>query len=1043
MAFMGGEVAFESELIRHLESIGGSKQWEYVPSIKTLDGLWANFRMILERNNWDRLDGRPLTDAEFAQVKAVVCGLRSPYEAGCWLYGLNGVTQVEIDRDETNDGAGGEHVFLTVFDQAHVGAGNTVYQIVNQIERPHVMAGRKDRRFDTTLLINGLPIIHIEEKYDRHDAMEGLNQIHQYIDEGLFRDIYSTVQILVGMTPHQALYMANTDADSFNPAFAFHWQREDDSKPVWDWREFSDLMLSIPMAHQMSTSYMILDGDPRHKSLIVMRPYQVYATRRVIDKLRAHVFGTDAQEIGYVWHTTGSGKTISSFKTAWLASRLPNVDKVVFVVDRVALTRQTFEKYSAYDPDADEENAGVVSDTANTGVLQSKLRSRSRNNAIVVTSIQKLDRLCKRASFKAPDMNIVFIVDEAHRSTNGEMLKRIKKAFPRSAWVGYTGTPAFEGDLTHRAFGDLIHAYTIREAIADRNVLGFNVDFENTLPNAEITGQLLPDMLRQRYPHWSDKDISRKIARMTPEEVDEYIDSGVYDNNQKHVEQVVDDIVRHWRNRSKDGRYSAILTTHVGGGKPSAPMAIQYFEEFRKRNELLSREGKSPLNVAVTFSYGTDNSEYQLDKNRGLRDAMAAYNAAFGTSFDDQSVAEYFTDVMDRLRGEAEGAKLDIVIVIDQLLTGYDAPNVNTLYVDRTLAGANLIQAYSRTNRIQNMKDKPWGRIVNYRWPETSKRLMDEALSVYANRDSALVQDPFNDLQESGILARPFDEVREQTREIVESLRELSEGFTSLPSSENAQQEMVNLISRFNGKVSQLKQYVEFDYDQPEKLLSALDLTDDQEKWLNGPARNELRARAEERKSAIDVSMLDFSVEHISEVRINYDYINELLAKLLNEAKAGAETVKSTYDSFKRATDQLEDRRLADQMIATADEAMDGGALEGVTYPVTPESVAGIVREHTARNRRQASLRFREKWGLVDVVTARMLIDRMLDRHVLHKDDLADGGELAQLLSDAVEQRLYQQDAQDAEIRKLSPIKYRNSLRQALSEFADYVVAHY
>ena len=200
----------------------------------------------------------------------MICGLRSPYEAGCWLYGLNGVTQIEVDRDETEDGTGGNHIFLTVFDQAQVGAGNTVYQIVNQIERPHVMAGRKNRRFDTTLLINGLPIIHIEEKYDKHDAMEGLNQIRQYIDEGLFHDIYSTVQILVGMTPYQALYMANTDADSFNPAFAFHWQREEDSKPVWDWREFADLMLSIPMAHQMSTSYMILDGDPKHKNLIVI-----------------------------------------------------------------------------------------------------------------------------------------------------------------------------------------------------------------------------------------------------------------------------------------------------------------------------------------------------------------------------------------------------------------------------------------------------------------------------------------------------------------------------------------------------------------------------------------------------------------------------------------------------------------------------------------------------------------------------------------------------------------------------------------------------
>ncbi|RSX56377.1 type I restriction endonuclease subunit R [Bifidobacterium samirii] len=1042
---MGGELEFEMDLIHHLETIGGSKQWKYEPDIKTTEQLWDNFRTILERNNAGRLDGRPLTDGEFSQVKDIICNLRSPYEAGCWLYGMNGVTQVEIDRDELPDGNGGGHVFLDVFDQAQIGAGNTVYQIVNQIQRPRVIAGRKDRRFDTTLLINGLPIIHIEEKYDHHDAMEGLNQIRQYIDEGQFRDIYSTVQILVGMTPHQALYMANTGADSFNPSFAFHWQRETDSVPVSDWREFADLMLSIPMAHQMATNFMILDGDPKHRNLMVMRPYQVYATKRVIERIREHTFGTDDQEVGYVWHTTGSGKTISSFKTAWLASRLPGVDKVVFVVDRVALTRQTFDKYAAYDPDRDEDgNNGVVAETANTGVLASKLRSRSRDNAIVVTSIQKLDRLCKRDTFTAPDQHIVFIVDEAHRSTNGEMLRRIKQAFPLSAWVGYTGTPAFDGDLTHQAFGDLIHAYTIKEAISDRNVLGFNVDFEHTLPNTEVTDHLLPELLRQRYPDWDDQAIDGKIARMSPEEVDEYIDSGVYDNNPQHIREVVDDIIRHWRNRSKDGKYSAILTTHVGGGNPSAPMALQYFEEFRRRNEELRNEGKPALNVAVTFSMAADNSDWQLDNNRGLRSAVKEYNAAFGTSFDDTSIDGYFLDVMDRLRGEAEGAKLDLVIVIDQLLTGYDAPNVNTLYVDRTLSGANLIQAYSRTNRIENMKDKPWGRIVNYRWPETSRKLMDEALKVYANRDSAAVQGTITaaDLVDSGVLARNYEETLSKTKKIVEELRELTDEFVRVPASEGEQQQVADLIGEYGSGVSQLKQYSEYDYDQPDVLLDELDMTEDQEMWLTQTARFELKRISEERHE-LDLSRLDFSVEHIVQVRVNYDYITELFAKLLNQAKEDPEAAGKTYEALKHATDQVEDRRFAEQMMAVADQAMEGEPLEGVSYPVQPEHVSHIVREQASKNRRQASLQFRQKWGLVDVASAKGLIDALLDRHVLHRDDLNDGDELSRLMADAVADRLYQQDADDETIRGLTPIRYRNELRTALREFADYVVAHY
>lgn len=283
---------------------------------------------------------------------------------------------------------------LTVFKQDEGGAGDTTYQIVNQIRREHVQAGNPDRRFDTTLLINGLPIIHIEEKADRHDALEGLNQIRQYIGEGLFGDIYSTTQILIGMTPHDTRYMANTDARSFNTDFAFHWQNEADNSVVWEWRSFCDKMLSIPMAHYMATQYMILDGARDRKQLMVMRPYQVYATRRVIEKLRAHVFGTDPLEVGYVWHTTGSGKTVSSFKTAWLASRLPNVDKVVFLVDRRALTSQTYDNYAAYDPDTDDDNnGGVISDTRNTGDLRRRLKSTRSENNIIVTSIQKMGRL--------------------------------------------------------------------------------------------------------------------------------------------------------------------------------------------------------------------------------------------------------------------------------------------------------------------------------------------------------------------------------------------------------------------------------------------------------------------------------------------------------------------------------------------------------------------------------------------------------------------------------------------------------------------------
>ena len=409
-----------------------TKLWKYEPEIKTTEHLWDNFKRILEQHNQNTLDN-PLSTVEFNQVKRIISDLQTPYKAGQFLYGMNGVSQIEIDLDD------GRHAFLTVFDQKHIGAGDTVYQVVNQIERPAVITGKQNRRFDTTLLVNGLPIIQIEEKRDTRDVNEALNQMHQYIDENQYRNIYSTLQILVAISPNNVKYMANTTAETFNKDFAFNWQRKSDNEIVRNWREFADSMLSIPMAHQMATNYMILDGTKNKQSLKVMRPYQVYATQNAIDGLRKVDFELGTNKVGYIWHTTGSGKTITSFKTAWLASRMPKIDKVVFLVDRIALTKQTNENYKAYDPDASEDVLGSVQDTENTTDLSRKLKAK--DNSIIVTSVQKLDKLIKRKSFKSPEKNIVFIVDEAHRSTGGDSFSAIQKAFKHAAWVGYTGTP--------------------------------------------------------------------------------------------------------------------------------------------------------------------------------------------------------------------------------------------------------------------------------------------------------------------------------------------------------------------------------------------------------------------------------------------------------------------------------------------------------------------------------------------------------------------------------------------------------------------------
>ena len=351
-----------------------------------------------------------------------------------------------------------------------------------------------------------------------------------------------------------------------------------------------------------------------------------------------------------------------------------------------------------------------------------------------------MDAMVSNKDFKPVDQNIVFIVDEAHRSTSGDMLKRIKDAFPKSAWVGYTGTPVFpdkngksNGPTTQEIFGDVIHIYTIQDAIKDGNVLGFKVDFRTTLTDQVMKDEYLPKYFQYRYPKMSAEDIQDRINNLHDEDMDDMIEPSVYDENQQHVKKVVQDIIEHWDRRSVHGKYNAILTTHVGGGRPSTPMAMMYYREFKRQN----KNAAHPLRVGITFSWDTSNSNGQLDTNNSLREAITDYNQMFGTSFDDNSVKEYTEQVVSRLnRTIDDGKYFDIVIVVDQLLTGFNAPQLNTLYVDRTLRGSALIQAYSRTNRVYDNQTKPYGRIVNYRWPVHTEKLMDDALEEYANRQS-------------------------------------------------------------------------------------------------------------------------------------------------------------------------------------------------------------------------------------------------------------------------------------------------------------------
>ena len=1034
-----------------------TKIWKYEPNIKTTEDLWNNFRSILYTLNQDKLD-RPLSDIEFNQVKSVISNLKTPYEAGQFLYGLNGVSQVEVDLDD------GQHVFLTVFDQKQIGAGNTQYQVVNQISREPKITGRPSRRFDTTMLINGLPIIQIEEKADTHDVNEALNQMHQYIGERQYTDIFSTLQILVAITPNDVKYMANTTADKFNKDFAFRWQ-DRDNKPVRNWKEFADLMLSIPMAHQMATNFMILDGTKNKQMIKVMRPYQVYATQAVLAKLKQADFSVGTNKLGYIWHTTGSGKTITSFKTAWLASRMPQVDKVVFVVDRIALTRQTDENYRAYDPSADADAGikGSVESTESTRDLERKLKSK--DISIIVTSVQKLGTLVKRKRFEVPDKHYVFIVDEAHRSTGGENFEMIQKKFRHAAWIGYTGTPMFDDVVSKTAprtediFGPLLHAYTIREAIADRNVLGFKVDFETTINEEQMKSEYLPVFYRAQYPDWSEEKIQNKIENMTDEDMDDMVEPSIYDENIDHVRLVVEDIFKNWRNRSNEGKYNALFTTHVGGNKASTPMAMMYFNEFQRVNKERLEQGLFTLKTAVTFSQSTNNGEYQKVTNDGLWSAMQVYNEQFGTAFGLDDTSAYTQDVASRLNRTAiDGNFLDIVIVVDQLLTGFDAPQTNTLYVDRTLKNALLIQAYSRTNRVADMKEKPWGRIVNYRWPAYNERLMNKALAIYADKTSAELKDRIDPgttdpdkqkLVETGVLANSFKAELANTRAIVSEIASITEQFTAVPASEGMQERMAELMRDYSRAVSRLKQYNHetengeeggFNYDRPEQLIEALGMTVEEESMLSNSLYNELKEKMAERKQ-IPVYQIELAMTHVKDVQVNYDYLTELVENLLNYVHDGEEEkAQETREKIYDFTKSMDDRAYAKEINNAADAIVKGhypAAGTELTYPVKLSKSDDIIRAANEVVLGDKIFNFRLQWGIVDVVSNEEL-QALVAGHTYGRNDLDSEGKLGKIKRAGAKE--YEAKAQDKAIRSLKKVEYRNQLDLAIYKLADSMV---
>ena len=735
------ELAFESALIQLLFEKGWEKN---VLKNKTEKELLQNWADILFENNRgiDRLNDYPLTETEMQQVVEQITTLRTPLKLNSFI---NGKT-IHIKRDNPDDKLHcGKEISLKIYDRQEIAAGQSRYQIVEQPAFPTKSKMLNDRRGDLMLLINGMPVIHIELKRSGVPISQAYNQIEKYSHEGVFSGLFSLVQVFVAMTPEETIYFANPGPDGkFNKDYYFHWA-DFNNEPMNAWQDIASHFLSIPMAHQLIGFYTV--ADDTDGILKVMRSYQYYAASAISDKVAKTKWADKNIYGGYVWHTTGSGKTMTSFKSAQLISNSKDADKVIFLVDRIELGTQSLQEYRNFADDNESVQA-----TENTNVLIDKLKSSDPANTLIVTSIQKMSNIKEDGTMNSKDIEqindkrIVFIVDECHRSTFGEMLSTIKATFPGAIFFGFTGTPIQDenqrkSSTTADVFGNELHRYSIADGIRDKNVLGFDPCMVCTYKDKDIRREIAlekakassveealadPQKRKIYYKYMNDVPMAGYYdnAGLYVKGIEDYLPRSQYDID-KHREAVISDILGNWQTLSCGSKFHAILATS------SIPEAIKYYRLFKAR--------KSALKIAALFDQNIDNTEGSVIKEDAVVEMLEDYNAMFDQKFTIPSYQKYKKDVARRLAHKKPylgidlhpEEQLDLIIVVDQMLTGFDSKWVNTLYLDKVLRYENIIQAFSRTNRLFG-PEKPFGIIRYYRKPHTMARNIRSAVKLYS-----------------------------------------------------------------------------------------------------------------------------------------------------------------------------------------------------------------------------------------------------------------------------------------------------------------------
>ena len=769
------------------------------------------------------------------------------------MVGENGKVMVHVQRDT-------EKLHLVVMNHEHIAGGSSVYEVINQYKAlksdDEDSTDVRDRRFDVTLMINGLPMIHIELKNKQHSYMDGFWQIKKYIGEGKFTGIFSAVQMFVVSNGVDTRYFAAAGDTELNPKFMSGWV-DRKNNPVSDYLSFAKSVLRIPQAHEMIARYTVLDEDARR--LILLRPYQIHA----IESIRE---ASKTGESGFVWHTTGSGKTLTSYKaTRNLLMDIPSIDKTIFLIDRKDLDTQTTMAFQAYA----NNDLVDVDETDNVNDLKKKLKSAYRQ--VIVTTIQKMQILIsKRLQEGTPDfdkiknLRIAFVVDECHRAVTPKTKRELERFFGRSLWYGFTGTPRFAenpypqmGDLprtTEELYGKCLHSYTIQNAIHDKAVLGFQVEHNG------------------------------------PKNMTDETDSSQYDN-EAHMLKVLDVILNksYYKLGFQNGKgmtYECMLTTK------SIQVAQKYYE-------LLTRvkNGETSLVIdekirqvlpdfpkfAITYSV-TENEEGSHVNQEKMQKSLNDYNGMFGTKYEMSQIQSYNGNLNKRLarkdaRFKSRREQLDLVIVVDRLLTGFDAPCMSTIFIDRQPMGPHdLIQAFSRTNRIYDT-NKTYGQIVTFQAPKLFKKCVDNAVKLYSAGST-----------ETALLAE-WDEVEPAFRKALSALKICAEKPSDIPGMSMKEKKIfAKMFQEFDSLFAQLKSFTKYN----DSMLEEYGITEAEYDDYAGHYKNvmeEIRDAKDHGDSDSGDTQVDQDYELMaySSTKIDYEYIINLIQNIVTPTEEDEE----------------------------------------------------------------------------------------------------------------------------------------------------------